>query len=127
MLPAEISRALVALRCLPCLVGSFAATEGSRREAVRRPLGLIEDLLAACWAPNNAANKRISSALKGEVAITPADGCSERGRQHNEVAVLRAYALEVGVGLLCLLPAGEQGGKVERQEIFERLLRWHEM
>lgn len=122
--PSEVSRALAALRCLPCLVGSFAATADSRREAIRRPLDLIEELLAVWPAPHSnsaAKNKRASSATQGEEEeedITAADGDSERRRQRNEAAVLRAFALEAGVGLLCLLPA-------ESEEALERLLRWH--
>lgn len=126
MLPAEVSHALASLRCLPCLVGSYATTEAARREAVQRPLGLIEDLLAVCSTPSSAATKRASSAIEGGEVNTRADGGSERNRQRNEVSVLRAYALEAGVGLLCLLPAGDQGGKAERAEILERLLRWHD-
>lgn len=122
MPPVEASRAVAALRCLPCLVGSFAATEDARREAVRRPLDLIEGLLAVWSASHSSAanNERTSSATQGEEEVnTAADGDSARRRQHNEMAVLRAYTLEAGVGLLCLLPAG-------REEVLERLLRWHE-
>lgn len=128
-------------------MGSFAATEGARREAVRRPLGLIEDLLAVCSAPNSAAGaaiKRASSAIQGEEGQrgTSAGGKATpsveeayrgggrdqpgKGGYSDEVAVLRAYALEAGVGLFCLLPADDQGGMAEREEILERLLRWHE-
>lgn len=165
MLPVEVSRALAALRCLPCLLGSFVATEeGARREAVGRPLGIIEDLLAACSTPSGvaaAAVNRTSSAIQGgQKSDAPAGGSSERrrkrgkgeggkaasagggrdggeglageptgygkGNTHDEVVVLRAYALEAGVGLCCLLPADDQGGMTGRGETLERLLRWHE-
>lgn len=87
VLPAEVSQALAALRCLPCLVGSSAATEGVRREAVGRPLGLIEDLLAACSASSGvaaAAIKRASSTIQTKKLDTAADGASERGRKRGK-------------------------------------------
>ncbi|CAM9635878.1 unnamed protein product, partial [Laminaria digitata] len=54
-LSAEAPRALAALRCLPCLVDSFSRTGDARSNAIERPLGLIEDLLAACSAWDNDA------------------------------------------------------------------------
>lgn len=164
-------RALAALRCFPCLVGSFATTQDARREAVSRPLGLIEDLLAAaCSTPSSdatvAAKKRPSSAIQKSVVDKPAGGCSESepwrkrgkgkgkgkggkatsavegahdgggeegvggGEPEDEVAVLRAHALEAAVGLCALLPPDDESesesGVAGREETLGRLLRWHE-
>ena len=166
-LSAEAPRALAALRCLPCLVGSFSRTEDARRNAIERPLELIEDLLAACSAWDAA---HVSTASEKETPDTPADGspASKRGRKRgksangktaaaavvdkvggggggdqsaaaaagdqadgdcggaqDEMAVLRAYALEAGVGLCCLLPGDEEDGGERRGEILERLVGWH--
>ncbi|CAN0258725.1 unnamed protein product [Ectocarpus sp. 6 AP-2014] len=41
----------------------------------------------------------------------------------DEVKVLRAYALEAGVGLCCLLPGGDEGAA--RKETLGRLVGWH--
>lgn len=159
VLPVEVSRALAALRCLPCLVGSFVpAEQGARREAVGRPFGLIEELLAACpmaCGDPAASMKRTSSSIQGEKLDTIVDGDSGRSRKrgkgkggktnavvkearggggeildgdehHDEVVVLRAYALEAGVGLCCLLPGDDEGGLAGREETLGRLLQWHE-
>lgn len=137
MLPVEVSRALAALRCLPCLVGSFVttSTEGARREAVGRPLGLIEELFAACSAPSGVAATNVVKKAHGGGGNTGGEGEGEGiGLQtdaaecntHGEVIVLRAYALEAGVGLCCLLPADGQSGMAGREKTLERLLRWHE-
>lgn len=156
-LPSGVSRALAALRCLPCLVGSFATTEGDRREGVQRPLRLIEDLLAACSRPEGGVTECSSTMLNGR-ADTPTDSSAiKRGRKRGkgkskvegtkncrvgrgvgeqtdegyrgamdaEVAVVQAYALEAGVGLCCLVPAGERGDS-GHEETLERLIRWHD-
>lgn len=115
----------------------MGAEEGARREAVGRPLGLIEDLLAACSAPSGvaaAALKRTSSAPQGGKKLGAKEARGGGGGQtdagdgitHHEVVVLRAYALEAGVGLCCLLPADAESGAAGRGETLERLLRWHE-
>lgn len=142
-MPAEVSRALAALRCLPCVVGSFTTTEDSRREAIGRPLSLIEDLLASCddttavgGLHSKRGRKRNKSNGKGEGRTQGADegtlteGVSdqakgERWGAHEEVLVVRAYALEAAVGLRCLLPV-EEGGGASRKEASNRLGRWHE-
>lgn len=152
----ETSGALAALRCLPCVVGSFADSEGARRDAIERPLSLIEELLAVCSAVESAtataaAKKRnlaaagdgpggsgsgrkrgkikggrVETSVEGESGRGGGEGGAKGGGGDDEVAVLCAYALEAGVGLCCLLPAGNQSAKGARGETLERLLRWHE-
>lgn len=159
-LSAEAPRALAALRCLPCLVGSFSRTGDARRNAIERPLGLIEDLLAACSAWDTAAvsegetpdtppadgdpaskrgRKRRKSANGKAAAAAVADkvvgggdddqadgGCGgARSGARDEMAVVRAYALEAGVGLCCLLPGDEEDGGERRGATLERLVGWH--
>lgn len=174
VLPAEASRALAALRCLPVLVGSFAATASARREAAEPPLRAIEALLAACSAalngteagsenptpsavaqctgtpaadPGSGSGRKRRKPGKGKsgggaaaasAAGTAVEGSSggssdgggggggdQAGREGrgDEVKVLRAYALEAGVGLCCLLPGGDEGAA--RKETLERLVGWH--
>lgn len=156
----DVSRAIVALRCLPCLVGSFATTEDARRGAVGRTLGLIDELLAACSAPGvptiedegvtNATTFDSLSSKKrhrkrrkstgnskdeseGVMSVRKCGGEQQAGvAVHGEVAVVRAYTLEAGVGLCCLLPAAAAAAVVDgsreagRVETLERLLGWHD-
>ena len=151
-------------------MGSFSGTEDVRRDAIERPLGLIEDLLAACSAWDTAS--AVSAVAEHqEISDAPDDGhASKRGRKRrkssngktaadftavdkadgggdgggdsgaaaggeadggcigvrNEMAVLRAYALEAAVGLCCLFPSNEEeDGGNQRGEILERLVGWH--
>lgn len=153
----DVSRAIAALRCLPCLVGSFATTEDARRGAVGRALGLIDELLTACSVPGVATvegegvadatafdslssekrhRKRRKSAgnskdeSEGVTSVRKCGGEQQAGvAMHGEVAVVRAYALEAGVGLCCLLPAAavaDGSREVGRLETLERLLGWHD-
>lgn len=94
-LAAEAPRALAALRCLPCLVGSFSRTEDTRRNAIEKPLGLIEDLLAACSAWDAAP---VSADSEKETPDTPpADGgtATKRGRKRRQSANGKAAAAVV--------------------------------
>lgn len=153
--PVEVSRALTALRCLPCLVGSIATTQNDRREAVQRPLSLVEDILTSCSmlkgvaaterTPVRGERKNVEtegSASKGSRKQSKRkskggddvngieDGVGEQARgecgdANDEVDVLRAYALEAGVGLCCLLPA-DTNGETGHDETIKRLTGWHE-
>lgn len=125
--------------------------ERARHEVVERPLGLIEELLTVCSTPRGAiqgGNKldapakrgRKRSKGKGAKATNAAKEArgggggghgsdktdSVDGNAGDEVVVLRAYALEAGVGLCCLLPADDQSETAGRKKTLERLLRWHE-
>lgn len=154
----EVSRAVAALRCLPCLVGSFATTEDARRGAVGRTLGLIDELLVACSAPgmprvegeggadaiafdsSPSSKKRHGKRRKskgdgkdkskGDTPVRIGGGGEQQAgfAVHGEVAVMRAYALEAGVGLCCLLPADGADGSREagRVDTLEKLIGWHD-
>ncbi|CAB1098209.1 unnamed protein product [Ectocarpus sp. CCAP 1310/34] len=174
VLPAEASRAVAALRCLPVLVGSFAATASTRREAAEPPLRAIDALLAACSTAldgTDAGSENPTPSAVAQGTGTPAaDPVSGSGRKRrkrgkgksgggaaaaagtalegssgvgsdgggggggggdqaggegrgDEFKVLRAYTLEAGVGLCCLLPGGDKGSA--RKETLERLVGWH--
>lgn len=172
-LPVTVSRAIAALRCLPCLVGSFAVTEASRREAVGSALGVVDDLLKALsvaspvgdntaggiengavdeGAHGSSASKRERKRRKkqgkgagvggvhdgDEAATMETAGGGGGGGEHRsggclrekvpEATVARAYALEAGVGLCCLLPAAADAKekKATREETFVRLVGWHD-
>lgn len=142
----RFSRTVAALRCLPILVASSTFTENARREAVSRPLRIIERLIALCSEPETDGGgtdsvKRDNS----DKDCTPKgkEGCVERGGAKdavraygfvkgrgdsawnycNEVVVLRAFALEAGLSLRGLLPSDEGG--MESQDIQETLMSWH--
>lgn len=105
-LTAEAPRALAALRCLPCLVGSFSRTEDTRRNAIEKPLGLVEDLLAACSAWD--ATPVSADSEKGTPDTPHADDgtATKRGRKRRKSASGKATA---AVGVDKVVVAGSGG------------------
>lgn len=149
-MPSEFSRAVAALRCLPILVASSTFTENARREAISRPLHIIERLIVLCSTPetdgggtaslkcgkiDSASDKHCTSKSKdksgergGAKDAVSAYGVFEEGgasawNDRDEVDVLRTFALEAGLSLRCLLPS-DKGG-TESQDIQEKLMSWH--
>lgn len=147
----EFSRAVAALRCLPILVASSTFTENARRETVSRPLCIIERLIALCSPPETDGGGT-ASVKGGNIDSTSDKDCTSKSKEKcgkrrggakdavstyvvakgrgdsawddcDEVVVLRAFALEAGLSLRCLLPSGEGG--TESQDIEEILISWH--
>ena len=65
-------------------MGSFAATRDDRREAIGRPLDLIEELLAACCGATVTANRQPFSAVQKGGVDKVAGGESKRGRKRGK-------------------------------------------
>lgn len=163
-LPSVVARAVAALRCLPCAVGSFARTVDARRDAVVPTVALVDELMVALSTSQassdvpvvrgvangkmNEDQERGSATKLGRKrgrkrgnSGQPADGGVEservimnqefgagdhqRGSGNDEMVVARAYALEAGVGLCCLISVDESPG-TGRQETLKRLMSWHD-
>lgn len=85
-LPVEVSSALAALRCLPCLVASFAVTEDARREAVILALKIVDKLMTALYSPKTATNGEPPEAmLKGAAESGGRGSAEKRQRKRKKV------------------------------------------
>ncbi|CAN0097927.1 unnamed protein product, partial [Ectocarpus sp. 12 AP-2014] len=102
--------------------GKPAADPGSASGRKRRERGKGKSGGGAAAAAGSAVEGSSGGCSNGGGGGGGGDQAGREGRD-DEVKVLRAYALEAGVGLCCLLPGGDEGAA--RKETLERLVGWH--